>query len=56
MDSLIEGIENIQDYHDIFGGPPLSFGPNQHHSYNHSFLAVVRNGRSVTAIERLMSY
>jgi branched-chain amino acid transport system substrate-binding protein len=56
VDSLITGIESIQDFHDIFGGPPLSFGPNQHHGSTASFLAVVHDGRWVAAVEEPIAY
>ena len=55
-DSFIGGIESIKDYHDIFGSPPLSFGPNQHHGSNQSFLSVVRNGRWVAAEAEPLGY
>jgi len=56
VDSLIKGIESIKDFHDIFGGPPLSFGPDQHHGSTASFLAVVRDGRWVPAIDSPIAY
>ena len=56
VDSLIKSIETIKDFHDIFDGPPLSFGPNQHHGSSSSFLTVIKDGRWVPAIERPMSY
>jgi len=56
LDTLIKGIESIKDYHDIFGGPPLSFGPDQHHGSSASFLAVVRDGRWVAAVDSPIAY
>jgi hypothetical protein len=56
VDSLIKGIESIQDFHDIFGGPPLSFGPDQHHGSAASFLAVVHNGRWIAAVDEPIGY
>jgi branched-chain amino acid transport system substrate-binding protein len=56
VDSLIKGIESIKDYHDIFGGPPLSFGPDQHHGSSASFLAVVRDNRWVPAVDSPIAY
>jgi branched-chain amino acid transport system substrate-binding protein len=56
VDSLISGIESIKDYHDIFGGPPLSFGPGQHHGSAASFLAVVHDGRWVPAMDSPIAY
>jgi branched-chain amino acid transport system substrate-binding protein len=56
LDSLIKGIESIKDYHDIFGGAPLSFGPDQHHGSSASFLAVVHDGRWVPALDSPIGY
>jgi branched-chain amino acid transport system substrate-binding protein len=56
VDSLIKAIESIKYYHDIFGGAPLSFGPDQHHGSSASFLAVVRDGRWVPAIDSPIAY
>lgn len=56
VDSLIKGIESIKDFHDIFGGPPLSFGPDQHHGSSASFLSVVRDGRWVPAVDSPIAY
>ncbi len=56
VDSLIKAIESINDFHDIFGGPPLSFGPDQHHGSTASFLAVIHNGRWVPAMDSPIGY
>ncbi len=56
VDSLIKAIESIKDYHDIFGGPPLSFGPDQHHGSAASFLTVVRDARWVPAVDSAIAY
>ncbi len=56
VDGLIKGIESIKDFHDIFGGPPLSFGPDQHHGSTASFLAVVHDGRWVPAVDSPIAY
>ena len=56
VDSLIKGVESINDFHDIFGGPPLSFGPDQHHGSSASFLAVIHDGRWVPASDSPISY
>ena len=44
-DSFVKGMEAIKDYHDIFNGPPVSFGPNIRQGANSSFLAEVKSGR-----------
>ena len=44
VDSFVSGMESIKDYHDIFGSPPMTFGPTKHQGSNQAFLSVVRNG------------
>lgn len=45
LDTFIGGLEKIKNYHDIFGGPPVSFGPNIRQGANSSFLAEVKGGK-----------
>lgn len=45
LDSFIAGLEGIKNYHDIFNGPPVSFGPNIRQGANSSFLAEVKGGK-----------
>jgi branched-chain amino acid transport system substrate-binding protein len=44
-DSFVKGMEAIKDYHDIFNGPPVTFGPNIRQGANSSFLAEVKGGK-----------
>lgn len=44
IDSFVSGMESIKDYRDIFGSPPMTFGPTKHQGSNQAFLSVVRNG------------
>jgi len=44
-ESFVKGLEAIKDYHDIFNGPPVTFGPNVRQGANSSFLAEVKGGR-----------
>jgi branched-chain amino acid transport system substrate-binding protein len=44
-DSFVAGLEGIKDYHDIFGGPPVTFGPKIRQGANSSFLAEVKGGK-----------
>jgi len=44
-DSFIGGLEKIKEYHDIFNGPPVTFGPKTRQGANSSFLAEVKGGR-----------
>lgn len=45
VESFVAGTEKIKDYHDIFGSPAMSFGPDKHQGSSESFLTVVKNGR-----------
>ncbi len=47
LDSFIAGMESIKDYHDIFGSPPMGFGPQKRQGSNELFLAQVHNGHWV---------
>ncbi len=44
-DSFVTGMEAIKKYHDIFGGPEVSFGPKIRQGANSSFLAEVKGGK-----------
>jgi branched-chain amino acid transport system substrate-binding protein len=44
-DSFVAGMEKIQKYHDIFGGPEVSFGPQIRQGANSSFVAEVKGGK-----------
>lgn len=45
LDTFIGGMEKIKNYHDIFGGPAVTFGPNIRQGANSSFLAEVKGGK-----------
>jgi branched-chain amino acid transport system substrate-binding protein len=53
VDSFINGLESIRDYHDIFNGPEVNYGPDKHQGANSSFLAVVKGGRWTRLTEPL---
>ena len=46
-ESLVAGLEQIDGYQDIFGGPPVSFSKDSHLPRSHGFIAQVENGRWV---------
>ena len=56
LDSFIAGMESIKDYHDIFGSPPMSFGPQRRQGSNESFLAQVHNGHWVPVSTEPIGY
>ncbi|ANK82977.1 MAG: hypothetical protein TEF_20860 [Rhizobiales bacterium NRL2] len=53
VDSFIGGMEAIEDYHDIFGGPVQSFGPEKRQGSDQSFLSQVQDGRWVRIGENI---
>ena len=56
VDSLVAALESLKDYHDIFGTPPVSFGPDRHWGSRESFLAVVKGGRWVQSEPEPIGY
>ncbi len=56
LDGFIAGLESIKDYRDIFGSPPMSFGPDKHQGSSQSFLAQVRGGRWVPVSTEPIGY
>ena len=45
VDSLVAGMEQIKGLQDIFGSPPMTFGPDQRLGSNMSYIAVVKGGK-----------
>ncbi len=45
MNSFLEGMETVKNFQDIFGAPPVTFGPQVRHGSTQSYLTVVHNGR-----------
>ncbi len=45
LDSYITGMEAIHGYKDIFGSPPMTFGPKTRQGSNMSLLTVVKGGK-----------
>ena len=56
LDSFIAGMESIKDYHDIFGSPPMGFGPKKRQGSNESFLAQVHDGHWVAVSPEPIGY
>ena len=46
-DKMVAAIESIQGFRDIFGGPPVSYGPNKHQGADEAFLFQVQKSRFV---------
>jgi branched-chain amino acid transport system substrate-binding protein len=56
LDSFLNAMESMEDWHDIFGGPALSLSPTDHHASNQSFLSVVKNRRWTPVTDGPMSF
>lgn len=50
-DSFVKGMEQINSYADLFGGPVQSFGPDKHWGSKTIVISQVRNGRYVAVSE-----
>ncbi|PJI42317.1 ABC transporter substrate-binding protein [Ferrovibrio sp.] len=46
-DKMVAALESIQGFHDIFGGPAVSYGPKKHQGADEAFLFQVQKGRFV---------
>jgi branched-chain amino acid transport system substrate-binding protein len=55
VDSLINAMETIKDFHDIFGGT-YTFSATQHQGTTKAFLSVVHNGRWVPVQDTALAY
>ena len=53
VDSFLAGMEQIDDYHDLFGGPAISFGPDKRLGAESAFLVKVENGRFVRVSDEI---
>jgi branched-chain amino acid transport system substrate-binding protein len=56
LDSFIAAMESTNDWHDIFGGPPLSMSPTNHHASSQSFLSQVKAKRWTPVMEAPLSF
>ena len=56
LDSFIAAMESIKDWRDIFGGPPLTMTPTNHHASNQSFLSVVKDARWMPVVQEPLSF
>ncbi len=51
-DKFIAALESIKDYQDIFGSPPLTFGPKRRLGTNSIILTRITKGKFVRALEK----
>ncbi|HEY0185435.1 MAG TPA: ABC transporter substrate-binding protein [Rhodopila sp.] len=56
LDSFLDAMESMRDWHDVFGGPALSLSPTNHHASSRSFLSVVRNRRWTPVMDEALSF
>jgi branched-chain amino acid transport system substrate-binding protein len=56
VESFIAGMEKVKGFKDIFGSPAITFGPDRHWGSNESFLAQVKGGKWVKAVEEPIGY
>ncbi len=56
LDSFIASMESMKDWRDVFGSPPLTITPTNHHASNQSFLSVVKNKRWAPVEPEPLSY
>ncbi|TDH59485.1 branched-chain amino acid ABC transporter substrate-binding protein [Dankookia rubra] len=56
LDSFVAGMESIRDFNDIFGSPPMTYGPNVRQGSNQSYVAVVRAGKWQLSVEKPVGY
>jgi hypothetical protein len=56
LDTFQKSMESVKDWRDIFGGPPLTITPANHHASNQSFLSVVKKTRWVPVVPEPLSY
>lgn len=55
-DTFQAAMEKTKDWRDIFGGPPLTITPKDHHASNQSFLSVVKKKRWVPVVPEPLNY
>ena len=55
-DSFVAAMDSMNDWRDIFEGPPLSLSATNHHASNQSFLSVVKDARWVPVIQEPLSF
>jgi branched-chain amino acid transport system substrate-binding protein len=58
VESFVKGMQAIKDYENMFGGPNISFGPEQHKGSNESVLIWIKDGRWVypDGVRRVLSH
>jgi branched-chain amino acid transport system substrate-binding protein len=55
-DTFQRSMESLKDWRDIFGGPPLTITPTDHHASTKSFLSVVKKTRWTPVVSEALGY
>jgi len=55
-DTFQRAMESLRDWRDIFGGPPLTITPTDHHASTLSFLSVVKKTRWTPVVGEALGY
>jgi branched-chain amino acid transport system substrate-binding protein len=55
-DTFQHSMEQIRDWRDMFGGPPLTITPTDHHASTQSFLSVVKKTRWTPVVSEPLGY
>ena len=56
LDTFQTAMESLKDWRDIFGGPPLTITPTDHHASTQSFLSVVKKTRWTPVVAEPLGY
>jgi branched-chain amino acid transport system substrate-binding protein len=56
LDTFQSAMEETKDWHDIFGGPPLTITATDHHASTHSFLSIIKDRRWTPVVQSALSY
>ncbi|HUD62166.1 MAG TPA: ABC transporter substrate-binding protein [Acetobacteraceae bacterium] len=56
LDTFQKSMESITDWRDMFGGPPLTITPTDHHASTQSFLSVVKKTRWTPVVAEPLGY
>ncbi len=56
VDTFVKGLESIQGYRDMFGGPVLNFSATDHRGGTATYLNRVENGRWIRVVDHSISY
>jgi branched-chain amino acid transport system substrate-binding protein len=56
LDTFQKSIESLRDWRDVFGGPPLTITPTDHHASTQSFLSVIKQARWTQVVAEPLGY